>query len=226
MVAALGVGLRLWHAVRSDRLSRELRAHAATTVTVRRRPAPGTTPRDSEVPPEDLVPGDVVLLGAGDPVPADARLLRARDLLVDQSSLSGELLPVAKAPPSSRAPSSRGPRPAPRRRPSRPGPTTGGHRAPGAAVRREHRGARHRDGGRTGHRRAHPHEELAGRGRRPRPESEVDRGLRSVRRALVRCMLLAAPLVLLVNVEVSGDVRQALLFAVVVTVGLAPELLR
>ncbi len=54
----------------------------------------------------------------------------------------------------------------------------------------------------------------------------MDRGLRSVRRALVRCMLLAAPLVLLVNVEVSGDVRQALLFAVVVTVGLAPELLR
>ncbi|MCO5594547.1 hypothetical protein L7F22_048579 [Adiantum nelumboides] len=68
VVAALGVGLRLWHAARSDRLSRELRAHAATTVTVRRRPAPGTAPRDSEVPPEDLVPGDVVLLGAGDPV--------------------------------------------------------------------------------------------------------------------------------------------------------------
>ncbi|MYW75364.1 hypothetical protein GTW08_24985, partial [Pseudonocardia sp. SID8383] len=32
VVAALGVGLRLWHAARSDRLSRELRAHAATTV--------------------------------------------------------------------------------------------------------------------------------------------------------------------------------------------------
>lgn len=222
VVAALGVGLRLWHAVRSDRLSRELRAHAATTVTVRRRPAPGTTPRDSEVPPEDLVPGDVVLLGAGDPVPADARLLRARDLLVDQSSLSGELLPVAKAPPSSRAPSSRGPRRRPSRAGSDDGPVTA-HPALLFAGSTVVRGTATAVVLATG---AHTHTaELAGRGRRPRPESEVDRGLRSVRRALVRCMLLAAPLVLLVNVEVSGDVRQALLFAVVVTVGLAPELL-
>ncbi|WP_308819795.1 magnesium-translocating P-type ATPase [Pseudonocardia alni] len=221
VVAALGVGLRLWHAARSDRLSRELRAHAATTVTVRRRPAPGTAPRDSEVPPEDLVPGDVVLLGAGDPVPADARLLHARDLLVDQSSLSGELLPVEKAPPSSREP-----RPAPRRRPSRAGTDDGpvtAHPALLFAGSTVVRGTATAVVLATG---AHTHtEELAGRGRRPRPESEVDRGLRSVRRALVRCMLLAAPLVLLVNAEVSGDVRQALLFAVVVTVGLAPELL-
>jgi magnesium-transporting ATPase (P-type) len=44
-----------------------------------------------------LVPGDVVLLSAGDRVPADARLLSARNLLVDEASLTGESTPVLKA---------------------------------------------------------------------------------------------------------------------------------
>ncbi|MFN9871451.1 MAG: cation-translocating P-type ATPase [Cyanobacteriota bacterium] len=44
-----------------------------------------------------LVPGDVVLLSAGDRVPADLRLLKVRHLQLDEASLSGESLPVAKA---------------------------------------------------------------------------------------------------------------------------------
>ena len=48
------------------------------------------------VPVADLVPGDIVLIEAGDRVPADVRLLRARGLLSDEALLTGESVPAAK----------------------------------------------------------------------------------------------------------------------------------
>ena len=50
-----------------------------------------------EVPAEQLVPGDIVAIEAGDVVPADGRLLRAATLEVDESALTGESMPVAKS---------------------------------------------------------------------------------------------------------------------------------
>ena len=102
------VGLRWWQQVRSDRAIRGLRSRVTVTVTVRRRAEERRRPVEREIPVDDVVPGDVLRLGAGDIVPADARVLTAQRLIVDQSVLSGEQLAVVKEPPAGR--------PAPQRR--------------------------------------------------------------------------------------------------------------
>ncbi|MFJ8233602.1 cation-translocating P-type ATPase [Streptomyces sp. NPDC094448] len=51
---------------------------------------------ESEIPAEQLVPGDVVLIAAGDQVPADGRIVSANALQIDESALTGESVPAAK----------------------------------------------------------------------------------------------------------------------------------
>ncbi|MFD0263072.1 cation-translocating P-type ATPase [Kitasatospora indigofera] len=51
---------------------------------------------ESEIPAEELVPGDVVLVTAGDQVPADGRIVRASALQIDESALTGESTPAGK----------------------------------------------------------------------------------------------------------------------------------
>ncbi len=67
-----------------------LKSHLARTVTVRR------DGRFVHIPVSELVPGDVVKLKIGDIVPADVQLLEGDYLLIDQSALTGESLPVSR----------------------------------------------------------------------------------------------------------------------------------
>ena len=80
---------------RSNAAAASLRAMVHTTASVRRGP-PWTEQPFSEIPIENLVPGDVVRLSAGDMIPADLRLLEAKDLFINQSALTGEAMPAEK----------------------------------------------------------------------------------------------------------------------------------
>src|SRR5262249_60077893 len=80
---------------RSNEAAARLRAMVHTTASVRRDPSPSDDPF-FEVPIDCLVPGDVVRLSAGDLIPADLRLLEAKDLFVNQSALTGESMPAEK----------------------------------------------------------------------------------------------------------------------------------
>jgi Mg2+-importing ATPase len=75
---------------RAGRAAERLKASVAVRAIVVRDGVP------REVPVSELVPGDVVRLSAGDLVPADGRLLEARDCFVNQALLTGEAYPVEK----------------------------------------------------------------------------------------------------------------------------------
>ncbi len=77
---------------RAERSLEALRELATPTVTIRR----GGTERPVEA--TALVPGDVIVLNQGDVVPADARVMDAWSLEVDESALTGESVPVGKTP--------------------------------------------------------------------------------------------------------------------------------
>ncbi|WP_120246495.1 calcium-translocating P-type ATPase, PMCA-type [Halopiger aswanensis] len=76
---------------RAERSLESLRELAAPTAAVRR------AGEKREISATGLVPGDVIVLRGGDVVPADARLLEATDLEVDEAALTGESVPVAKS---------------------------------------------------------------------------------------------------------------------------------
>ncbi|MDP2790390.1 MAG: HAD-IC family P-type ATPase, partial [Rectinemataceae bacterium] len=90
VMVILGVVLRFFQELRADNAAEKLQAMVSNTATLVR------GGRETEVPLKFVVPGDIVLLTAGDMVPADVRLLSAKDLFLNQAALTGEALPVEK----------------------------------------------------------------------------------------------------------------------------------
>jgi len=75
---------------RAERAMEALSKMAAPTATVIRNGS------EMELPARDLVPGDIIMLQAGDKIPADARLIEAINLQAEEAALTGESLPVEK----------------------------------------------------------------------------------------------------------------------------------
>ena len=90
LMIALGMGLKLFQEAKADRVAAKLKAMISVTATVLRDGQP------QEIPVSQLVPGDVVSLSAGDMIPADLRIVSAKDLFVTQSMLTGESFAVEK----------------------------------------------------------------------------------------------------------------------------------
>ena len=162
--------------------------------------------RLQERPIESLVPGDVLHLSAGDLVPADARLLSARDCFVNEAALTGEALPVEKSPA-----------PAPEEADALALHNTvfmGTHVASGtASAVVVHTGARAVFGG------------LAQAVSGERVQTAFDQGIERFTRLMLRFIAVMVPLVLVINGVGKGDWVEALLFATAVAVGLTPEML-
>jgi len=89
-MVVLGIVLRYFQEARADKAAEKLKAMVSTHATVLR------DGQQTELPLRLIVPGDLVILSAGDMIPADVRLLSAKDLFVNQAALTGEALPVEK----------------------------------------------------------------------------------------------------------------------------------
>lgn len=92
VMVLLGIVLRFYQEMRADNAAEKLKAMVNTTATAVR------DGKEAEVALKFLVPGDIIRLNAGDMVPADMRVLSAKDLFLNQSALTGESLPVEKKP--------------------------------------------------------------------------------------------------------------------------------
>ena len=163
--------------------------------------------REHEVPMEQIVPGDVVMLHAGSIIPADLRLISAKDFFVSQSALTGEAMPVEKtAEPCN--PSGHGVLELANACFQGSNVLSGTGR--GAVVN-------------TG---IHTYfgsisEKLAGQ----RIETSFDKGVRSFTWLMIRFMVVMVGLVFLIVGLTKGNWIEALLFGLSVAVGLTPEML-
>jgi P-type Mg2+ transporter len=201
LMVILGVALRFVQESRADTAAAKLRSMISVTATVVRDGTP------SEMPLEALVPGDVVKLSAGDMVPADVRLVTAKDLFVIQAGLTGESMPVEKFEVSE-LPGGRSL--LERRNIAFFGTSIESGTASALVVatgERTYLGAIAKGIG------------------RPQVQTAFDRGVTRFTWLMIRFMLVMVPLVFVINGFNKHNWHDALFFALAVAVGMTPEML-
>ena len=193
--------LDFYQEFRAEKAAEMLKEKVATTATIVREGS------KREVKITEVVPGDVVFLSAGSIVPADARIITAADLSLDQSSLTGESFPVAKTVTPLEKKS---------------GDITewnnclfmGTSVVGGSGTAVIVKTGTDTEYGRIV-------QKLVAR----QPEKEFERGLRRFGTLIAEAALLLVLLVFAINALFKHDILEALLFSVALAVGLVPELL-
>jgi Mg2+-importing ATPase len=192
---------------RSHRAAESLRSMVGNQATVMRRADASTAPRQQEIPLRSVVRGDVVVLAAGDMVPADCRVVSARDLFVAQAAMTGESLPVEKTPDGGAGEGG----PLDQRTLLFMGTNVVSGSATALVVA---------TGARTVFGALAAHATTA-----DTAPNAFQAGVNSVSWLLIRFAAVMVPVVLLINGFTKGDWLQAFLFALSVAVGLTPEML-
>ncbi|MCL2561029.1 MAG: magnesium-translocating P-type ATPase [Rikenellaceae bacterium] len=96
VMVLISVMIKFVEEYKSRKGAEALRKMQHTTCTVERRNRAGHMSK-REIPLEDLVPGDIITLAAGDIIPADVRIIHSKNLYISQSALTGESLPIEKS---------------------------------------------------------------------------------------------------------------------------------
>jgi Mg2+-importing ATPase len=201
LMLLLSIVLNFTQAYRSQRAAQRLRAQVGPTAMIVR---DGTA---REVAVDEIVPGDVIQLAAGDLVAADGRLLAAKDLFLNEAVLTGESLPVEKHAVAAGVAA----------------------RDLGGATPAVFRGTSVVSGTGTavvmqtgaGTEFGRIATSLAGRP----PETEFERGTHQFGLLILRVVIFLVLFVFLVNALWRRELLDSFLFAVALAVGLTPELL-
>ena len=193
--------LRFVQESRSGNAAEKLLAMITTTCTVTRKGQ-----EMAEIPLNEVVVGDIVHLSAGDMLPADVRILDAKDLFVSQASLTGESEPIEKIPMVNE---------------TRDAITDytniafmGSNVISGSASAVVVTVGDHTLFGSMASEVAHE-----------AVETSFSKGVNAVSWVLIRFMLVMVPLVFVANGITKGDWLSAFLFGISIAVGLTPEML-
>jgi Mg2+-importing ATPase len=199
VIVLLSTAIDLGQSHHSQRAVEKLRAQVALTATVVR------DGEWEELPRREIVPGDLIRLSAGDLIPADARLVKARDLYVLQGALTGESLPAEKEAT---------PEPASTKADARNMVFLGTSVVSGTATAEVvATGSRTAFGDIAARLGAHPE------------QTAFDQGLRKFSQLLARTVIFLVLFLIVVSIARHRDPFQSLLFAVALAVGLTPEFL-
>jgi Mg2+-importing ATPase len=210
MVVVSG-SLRFIQELRSGNAAKRLTEMVETTACAARKfkdkESGETISQKLEIPMDEIVVGDLVYLAAGDMVPADVRIIQAKDLFVSQSALTGESEPIEKFAQTV--------------------PRTGSN--PLELNNLAFMGTNIISGSAMALVVTVGDDTILGsiaeQLQVKAPPTSFEKGVNSVSWVLIRFMLIMVPIVLIVNGFTKGDWLQAFLFALSVAVGLTPEML-
>lgn len=201
IMACISISLRFFQERRADHAEEKLKKMVSSHVRVMR------DGKEKMIRPRCVVPGDNIILSAGDLIPADVRILEANDLFIDQSILTGESFAVEK---NADVASNQCARPIDAANLC----FMGSFVQNGSACALAYATGEHTYFG-----------SIAKKILQRETHSSFELWVKSFTALMVRIMVVIAPLVFIINGIGKGDWFEAFIFALAVGVGLTPEML-